>query len=327
MPKIVFSSDELPAHLDDHARFKLWRDIFTARFGACDFHHDDEKRFSAAHEFTLLGQVIVARQFATLEGYARTSQQTAADPRDDFLLGFNRAASPWPLTQRGRELSIAAGQLALYTNAEPASSHAANDMALVGVCLPRALLRERLPHADDLVLRPLDSTTPAVRHLEGYLGLLTANGSLTEDPRLLAHVETTLVDLIALALGADRDAGQIARMRGQRAARLHQILHAINTGFADPAFSVRTVAQRLGLSPRYINELLQETGSSLAERVLELRLQKARAMLADSRCDGLKIVEIAYGCGFNEVSYFNRCFRSRFGTTPTQFRGRPGNGG
>jgi AraC-like DNA-binding protein len=54
--------------------------------------------------------------------------------------------------------------------------------------------------------------------------------------------------------------------------------------------------------------------------VLELRLQKARSMLADRRCDRLRVSEIAYASGFNEVSYFNRCFRRRFGATPTHFR-------
>jgi transcriptional regulator GlxA family with amidase domain len=54
--------------------------------------------------------------------------------------------------------------------------------------------------------------------------------------------------------------------------------------------------------------------------VLELRLQKAQVMLADPRHHRLKVSEIAHACGFNEVSYFNRCFRRRFGATPTTAR-------
>ena len=95
----------------------------------------------------------------------------------------------------------------------------------------------------------------------------------------------------------------------------------IKAGFSDPGFSARNVALRLGLAPHYVQNLLSETGASFTERVLELRLQKARAMLSDPRHDRLKISEIAYTCGFNEVSYFNRCFRRRFGASPTQFRG------
>jgi AraC-like DNA-binding protein len=43
-------------------------------------------------------------------------------------------------------------------------------------------------------------------------------------------------------------------------------------------------------------------------------------MLPDPHHNRLKISDIAYACGFNEVSYFNRCFRRRFGSTPGQFR-------
>jgi AraC-like DNA-binding protein len=82
------------------------------------------------------------------------------------------------------------------------------------------------------------------------------------------------------------------------------------------------VSRRLGLSPRYVRDLLHESGAGFTERVLELRLQEARAVLASARGDRLRISEIALACGFSEVSYFNRCFRRRFGASPTQFRGR-----
>src|SRR5262249_25668299 len=113
----------------------------------------------------------------------------------------------------------------------------------------------------------------------------------------------------------------MARMRGLRAARLQEIVAEIKVGFANPAMSVGRVALKLGLSTRYIQDLLEESGASFTERVLELRLQKARIMLADRRDDKLKVSEIAHTCGFNEISYFNRCFRRRFGGSPTGARG------
>jgi AraC-like DNA-binding protein len=70
-----------------------------------------------------------------------------------------------------------------------------------------------------------------------------------------------------------------------------------------------------------MQDLLHETGRTFSERVMELRLQKARGMLSDPHHDRLKISDVAYASGFNEVSYFNRCFRRRFGVTPGQFRG------
>jgi AraC-like DNA-binding protein len=53
---------------------------------------------------------------------------------------------------------------------------------------------------------------------------------------------------------------------------------------------------------------------------LELRLRKAADLLA--RASERRISDIAFDCGFNDLSYFNRCFRRRFGLTPTAARGR-----
>jgi AraC-like DNA-binding protein len=52
--------------------------------------------------------------------------------------------------------------------------------------------------------------------------------------------------------------------------------------------------------------------------VKELRLQKAHAMLTSRNYDHLKVIDIAYACGFNGISYFNRCFHQRFGDVPNR---------
>ena len=62
------------------------------------------------------------------------------------------------------------------------------------------------------------------------------------------------------------------------------------------------MASKLRVTPRYVQKLLHDTGSSFTERVLELRLQKARAMIASPHHDRLMVREIASTCGFNEVS-------------------------
>ena len=78
------------------------------------------------------------------------------------------------------------------------------------------------------------------------------------------------------------------------------------------------VARKLAISPRYVQDVLHDTGRSFTERITELRLNKARALLA--RVGTHKIVDIAYDCGFGDVSHFNRRFRRRFGAAPSKFR-------
>jgi AraC-like DNA-binding protein len=159
-----------------------------------------------------------------------------------------------------------------------------------------------------------------IRHLRKYLMMLLAPDGLEDEPRLIEHVRTTLVDLVALAIGARGDAAEAARGRGLRSARVRQIVAEIRKGFADPAFSTTEAAHALGMSPRYLQHLLHETGATFTEHVNELRLRKAHKMLASPLHDALKIKDIAHACGFSEVPYFNRIFRRRFGLSPSDCR-------
>lgn len=109
---------------------------------------------------------------------------------------------------------------------------------------------------------------------------------------------------------------------GLRAARIASVMAQIHDGFANQQFSTRVVAERLGLSVRYVQDLLQSSGLSITDRIMELRLEKARSMLTGDRNCMLKISEVALSCGFNELSYFHRSFRRKFGASPAKFRMR-----
>lgn len=63
----------------------------------------------------------------------------------------------------------------------------------------------------------------AAQHLQRYAKFLISDGSLGEDARLMHRLETTLFDLILLALEGNGDAADLARQRGLRAARLNAI--------------------------------------------------------------------------------------------------------
>ncbi len=105
-----------------------------------------------------------------------------------------------------------------------------------------------------------------------------------------------------------------------RIGRRRAVLAEIADSYLDRTLSVETIAAKLGLSRRYVFALLRESGTGFSDRVLELRLQAAFAMLQDPDRATLRVSEVAYAAAFNEVSHFNRCFRRRFGMTPTNVR-------
>ena len=130
---------------------------------------------------------------------------------------------------------------------------------------------------------------------------------------------THIYDLAALALGASREAEEVAKGRGVRAARLQGIKRDIS-GNLDREISLADLAARHRVSPRYVRMLFESEGTSFSESVREQRLRRARSKLLSRRFDHLRISDIAYEVGFNDLSYFNRAFRRRFGHSPGEVR-------
>jgi AraC-like DNA-binding protein len=150
-----------------------------------------------------------------------------------------------------------------------------------------------------------------------YSDLLLKHPAAVEEAGMA--IAAHLLDLAAIGLGARGDHAVEAQRGGLRAVRLKAVLTILQRRFSEPDFSAQKLAAEAGLSERYVNELLYEAGASFTTRLNELRMRKAADLLA--RKEG-RISDIAFECGFNDLSYFNRCFRRRFGLTPTAARGK-----
>ncbi len=192
--------------------------------------------------------------------------------------------------------------------------------------IPRGKLTGLIPGSTSFTGAMLDRNESARQLLFAYLRAgfkvdlcgSAASAKLYED-----HI----MDLIALALGAEGEARVVAENRGARAARRAAVLREIANRSGDPALSAVTIALLLGITPRYVHLLLEETGKSFTHHVLERRLERAAALLRDPRCRYQKIAELAAEAGFTDLSYFNRAFRRRFGATPTDVRQNADRGG
>jgi AraC family transcriptional regulator len=81
---------------------------------------------------------------------------------------------------------------------------------------------------------------------------------------------------------------------------------------------LRDLARVAMLSPFHFHRVFQSlVGSTPADFVQRLRLEKALAMRAHSRPPSLTALALA--CGFSSSSDFSRCFKRRFGVSPSSF--------
>ena len=105
-----------------------------------------------------------------------------------------------------------------------------------------------------------------------------------------------------------------------RAAKLQAIKSDIGQNLDRPDLSIAALAARHACTSRFVQRLFEMVGTTFTEYVLAQRLVQAYRKLVDPRYQSEKISAIAYDCGFNDVSYFNRMFRRYFAAAPSDIR-------
>ena len=139
-------------------------------------------------------------------------------------------------------------------------------------------------------------------------------------PKFRCTAVNHLLDLIALALGAEDDTSGLSIGRGLSAARLSEAKSYIVENSFRRDLSVGTVATHLGVTPRKLQRMFESEGTTFSEFLLGQRLSRAHRMLTEPRRIQSAVATVAYDAGFGDLSYFNRSFKRRFGGTPSDIR-------
>jgi AraC-like DNA-binding protein len=238
---------------------------------------------------------------------------------DDFLLNINLTGQGRVVRQRSREVALRCGEAILTTCADPGVVTIPTASRHFSLRIPRTDLASKIADLDACLLRPIHSGAPALMLLTGYLNAVS-NVGVQALPELHDKIVVHVHDLVSLALGAKCEARERASERGVRAARRSAVLRAIEREWDDPGLSASTVAAVLGVTPRYVHLLLEETGRSFTNHLLQRRLEKAAVLLRDPQWRDRKVSDVASEAGFTDLSYFSRSFRRHYGVTPTDVR-------
>jgi len=126
----------------------------------------------------------------------------------------------------------------------------------------------------------------------------------------------SLLDLVGLAAdGLLRTAPPSQRTTVEAEIRWHVRAHA-----ADPTLDVTGIAHELGWSPRYIQQIMREAGTTPRELIRHERLRLARSRLSSPRWATRSIGQIAQACGFGSQAVFATAFRQLYAMTPSEAR-------
>jgi AraC-like DNA-binding protein len=99
--------------------------------------------------------------------------------------------------------------------------------------------------------------------------------------------------------------------------RIQKVMEHINLHFQKP-ISLKEVATLTNMAEAAFSRFFKtRTGLTFVESLTDIRLGHANSLLVNST---QSISEIAYQCGFNNISNFNRIFKKKKGCSPKEFR-------
>jgi len=305
-----FSTHDLP----ERDRLPMWREEFGRNIVRVDIDPLDREGFRA--EATL--RALPGLRTVCFAGSAMAFNRTAAmAAQGEEALGLIVGAGGNTVTTQRCQESVLADGDALPVFADEACF--LTGTRHIGLLVPRSAIRMRVRDLETIRPRKIPRSAAPLQLLMSYLSALPPAEAL-EDPKLQRMIADHVHDLIALALAPETSCDTIDA-GGVRAARLSLALRHINDGFARPEFDLTAAARMQKITPRYLQLLLESTGTTFSARVNELRLQRALALLV-APGERRRISDIALDAGFSDISHFNRVFRSRFGDTPRNLRGR-----
>jgi signal transduction histidine kinase/DNA-binding response OmpR family regulator len=147
---------------------------------------------------------------------------------------------------------------------------------------------------------------------------LTKPFSSTE---LLARIKNLMVQKQRLRLYYTENQGAIEpenmKTTSLDSRFLEQLLALMEREYSDPNFGVPEMQQALAMSKTQLHRKIKAlTNESPGELLRNFRLKKAAGLLSQKTDT---VTQIAYQVGFNNLSYFAKCFKALYGVPPSSY--------
>jgi len=130
---------------------------------------------------------------------------------------------------------------------------------------------------------------------------------------------------IGLNLNSDSSKEKYAKsgLTNEESARLYKQLNNLvrqKNIYKQQELSVSDLAEQLGTHPNYLSQVINEcAGRRFYDYINSFRVEEFKKLVTDPKNRQFTMLSLAYECGFNSKSSFNRYFKKVTGLTPSQY--------
>ena len=257
-----------------------------------------------------LFRMVTAGEYA----WRRTSAHIRTDGADFCVVRYLQSGQA-TITQAGRTIAMTSGDVIFNRSTMPihvnlAPTTGTDTVVMLMALVPSAVLQEQID-VTDVINQLLPREQRHHRLLVDMLQLLLERASDidAETGEFLGNAFFGEIGKLAASVAAPRGKAQ-----GVSADRLSQIRSMIRTHFSNPNLSLELIAQKCGISPRYVSYVMRKFGSSFYDELKAERLNAARRILQSRP---LPIKQVAYYTGFKSAAHFSAAYKREFGHPPS----------
>lgn len=292
---------------------EYWNQLLSEKVIGLDIRSDVTNGFSGRLVGTSLGDqyayMIAAGHNQRAAHHTRTS---TAVRQDEVYVLIHMRSGEFHLQTAGGESVLNRGDAVLLSATEDFQFSCPENTSSLVIRFDQARLKKWIPLADDCIGQAIVGDQAWGQTLSSALWNIEPSevADWTNSP---TDVADQVVGLLGLALHPNS-------LSTPTSSILRRVNDIVSARFEEPSLCPADVAAQVGISKRYLHQLIASTNTTFSERLREIRLNHAKRMLSNSENRHLSITLIAMYCGFADAGHFARSFKKLVGVTPSAYR-------
>jgi AraC-like DNA-binding protein len=305
---LVFDSDRFAPR----ARIDAYEDFFASKLSPLRVEPVGDDLFRVKADVKAVHDISMVR--LTGSGYIteRTSYEVARQRQHFHAAVFHLNGQP-RLDARTGTFQVRPGDVTILSSMNTARFGVESSFDHIIIPLP-----QRFPWAEVVVSeRIVPASNPMRSIVFDFVASLYAQAD-----RLSPSAANMLANNMAELMFAMvcEEPLRISTSTSLRTAMFDRASRIIASRVHDPELHPNAVARQLGVSTRVLQRIFQQHGATVAQRITTSRIDKSSTMLVDERMRKWTITQIAFACGFRDLTTFERSFSALKGMTPTAWR-------
>jgi AraC family transcriptional activator of tynA and feaB len=294
--------------------FGIFREGVRSSFLPWSQEFRSEREFTARVETVRVESGVIGRIYSSPIDATRTDSHIA-DSKVECVYASLRLLGDSSFRQGDNLVIAKPGDLVIFDSARPTThkSLGDSDTDAIALLIPKTTLA---PAARSLPSPYLIRKEKLIAPLSSCLQFITHNMCVLSRDELNALFDAS-VKLLPLAAGYYRKSRNVLEL-GTTNRLLQDILVFIEENLRISDLSAESVAVNFNVSERYVHKLFATRGIAFSHYVTNSRLEHVANDLLEFRRQPVSV--LAYRWGFNDLSTFNRAFKSFFGCSPGQYR-------